>query len=193
MGFVLGFVSRGLAETGRRVLWIQDRLSQLEMGSLYGPGIEAFGLDPDRLLLLKPDRPSDALWAMEEALKCPGIAMVIGEFFQDKGLDLTTTRRLALAAREQDGLGVVIRHQPGSQSTAAWTRWIVTTQSGDVRDGYGGLGAAAFNVILARNRSGPPGQWALVWDKESHEFFEKIPRNLAATAEHGPSYARGAA
>ena len=47
-------------------------------GSLWArPGRS--GLDPARLVLVRAPRDAEILWAMEEGLRAPGIAAVVGE------------------------------------------------------------------------------------------------------------------
>src|SRR6202008_4840971 len=74
----------GLAAQGP-VLWC------LADPDLYGPALQRAGLAPDRLILARTRRDADLLWAMEEGLKTPGLAAVLGE---PHGLDLTASRRL---------------------------------------------------------------------------------------------------
>ena len=51
------------------------------------------------ILHLEVSRPLDALWAMEEGLRCPSLGAVIGEIWGDPAvLDFTATKRLALRA-----------------------------------------------------------------------------------------------
>ena len=71
-------------------------------------GLDLFGLPLHRLLILRVARPLDALWGFEEALKSPPLAVVIAELPQDgAAADLTATRRLSLAARTGNGLGLL--------------------------------------------------------------------------------------
>ena len=58
---------------------IQTDFAALEAGAPYGPGLDLFGLPMARLLVLRVPRPVDALWAMEEALSCRALAIVIAE------------------------------------------------------------------------------------------------------------------
>ena len=53
---------------GRRgsLLWIAEDMALAESGAPYGPGLEAFGLRPERLLTVAAARARDLLWAMEE-------------------------------------------------------------------------------------------------------------------------------
>ena len=93
----------------------------LETGALYGPGLDQFGLDTERLLVARVARPVDALFAMEEALKCRALATVVAELSDDA--DLTATRRLSLAARDGGALGLLLRHKLSDAPSAAFTRW----------------------------------------------------------------------
>ena len=58
------------------VLWCVMARSRAE---LYGPGLAAFGLDTRRLVIVRCANSQDMLWAMEEGLRDPGLAAVVGE------------------------------------------------------------------------------------------------------------------
>lgn len=173
-------------ESGRReVLWIQTDFATLESGRPYGPGYDLFGLPARRLLLLTVPRPVDLLWAMEEALRSRALAAVIGELPQSGGIagaaaDLTATRRLTLAAREGDSLGLLLRHQPSPLTSSAETRWQVAAAPSRP-DRFGGLGRTAFTLSLTKNRRGPTGRWLVAWDH--HECaFSALSLGVAAAA-----------
>ena len=76
------------------VLWCLSR------PDLYGPGLAAHGLDPARLVLVRAPRDTEILWALEEGLRAPGIAAVVGEVGT---LAAVASRRLQLAA-ERSGI-----------------------------------------------------------------------------------------
>src|SRR6516162_3517002 len=59
--------SQSLARPGEGglVLWCLPRLD------LYGPGLAAHGLDPERVVLVRTSRDAEILWAMEEGLRSP--------------------------------------------------------------------------------------------------------------------------
>src|SRR5438876_2951564 len=84
-------------DKAKQTLWIATDFGSLETGALYGPGLDLIGLDSARLLVVRVARPLDALFAMEEALKCRALVTVVAELGET---DLTATRRLSLAARE---------------------------------------------------------------------------------------------
>ena len=94
------------------MLWIASDFAALEAGDTYGLGCDLFGLAARELVIVKVARATDALWAMEEALKCRALAAAVAELPNDAPLaDLTATRRLTLAAREGGGFGFLLRHR----------------------------------------------------------------------------------
>lgn len=134
-------------------------------GDLYAPGLAAYGLSPDRLVLVQPEgrgrrRADDILWATEEVLRCPKVGGVLAEVGE---LDLAASRRLQLAAEAGGVPGVLLRLGPRRmETTACVTRWRLTAAPGET-DGLPGLGAPAWRAELLRVRGGRPGAWALSW------------------------------
>ena len=129
-GFCAALLGRLSAEPmAGPVLWCQPTLD------LYGPGLAAFGLDPARLIVVTARRPADRLWAMEEGLRCPALAAVLGEL---DALDLTAARRLQLAAETSGVTGFVLHPNGGhpAQATAV-TRWKITAAAAPVSAGHG--------------------------------------------------------
>jgi protein ImuA len=165
-GFVLALAALA-REPHKQTLWIGTDFGNLETGALYGPGLDQFGLATGRLLVAHVARPLDALFAMEEALKCRALGTVIAEFADTP--DLTATRRLALAARDGGGIGLLLRHRASNAPSAARTRWQIAAAP-SVPDEFGGLGRTAFTLSLTRNRRGPCGTWTLIWDHHDHAF-----------------------
>jgi protein ImuA len=189
-GFAFGLAAR--AETaGAHTLYIQHDFTQIEVGRPYLPGLKLSGFDTGSLIYLHVPRAEDVLWAMSEALKCRGFAAVIAEFpAQTRVLDLTMTRRLALASQEGLGFGLILRHSAGIEPNAATTRWLVSSAP-SVSDRFGGIGAPSFNLDLVKNRFGPSAQWRVEW--QSHERIFAIPslsRGLAGTFADRPHRAR---
>ncbi len=95
-----------------------------EWGRPYGPGLAAFGLDPDTLLLVEARRPREALWAAEEGLACRALSAVVTEIRGDPPLvDLTATRRLVLRAARSGVTAILVRPGTADGLSAARTRW----------------------------------------------------------------------
>ena len=166
-GFALALVA--LTRREAPVLWVQTDFAALEGGALYGPGLDLFGLPMERLVTLRVTRPIDVLWAKEEALKSRAVAAVLAELPGDGAVaDLTATRRLALAAREGGGFGLLLRHRASPVASAAATRWEVAGHPSE-SDAYG-LGRTALSLTLTRNRRGPCGRWIVCWDHHERAF-----------------------
>jgi protein ImuA len=152
-GFALG-----LASSGARLVWIAEDMALIESGAPYGPGLEAFGLAPERLLTAAAARRCDLLWAMEEALRCRTVAAVIGELRHGE-IDPVAVRRLSLAAGMSGALALLLRAAPPRDASTAATRWIAGAAPHD-----------RFAVRLTRNRRGPLGAWILQWSDDDERF-----------------------
>ena len=180
-GFALALAALA-REPQKETLWIATDFGVLETGALYGPGLDQFGLATARLLMVRVPRPIDALFAMEEALKCRALATVVAEHGPPP--DLTATRRLSLAARHGGGLGLVLRHKADDAPSAAATRWRIAAAP-SAPDELGGLGPTTFALTLTRNRRGPCGDWTLAWDHHEHAF-SALSLGVAAAARDRP-------
>ncbi|MBA4789459.1 MAG: hypothetical protein H2042_07155 [Rhizobiales bacterium] len=162
LAFGLALAARALRRRRRPVLAVQQDVAGYEGGWLYGPGLEAAGLPEGALILVRVRRAEEALLVMEEALKCSGLAAVLGEVGTPLPDALTATRRLSLAARAGGGLGLLLRPAPDTAPCAAVTRWRIAPATSRPLDAFGGLGAPCLSADLTRNRHGPPGAWRLV-------------------------------
>ena len=94
---------QALAGRGRSVVWITPPYVP------YAPALLQRGLPLERVLWIRTGRPQAALWAAEQALRCPAIGAVLGwsAHIVDRSL-----RRLQLAAETGHTLGVL--HRPAS-------------------------------------------------------------------------------
>lgn len=149
------------------VFWVVQR------DDLYPPGLQAFGLDPGRVIFLRVDKDAEALSAMESALRTKGVGAVVGEV---AALDLTASKRLQLACEQWGVTGFVLRratrptpHKAGQARdgkrpapSSAATRWRVTPAP-SVTD-EPGLGVSRWQVALERNRGGRTGAWIVECD-----------------------------
>jgi protein ImuA len=162
LGPAIGFAAALAATIARRrnrpVLWLAPRLT------LYPPGLAAYGLTPDRLLVARAVKPADLLWALEEAARSPSLAAIIA---QDVRADLTASRRLQLAAEAGGATPLLLNTaQPAGATNAATTRWHITPAPGQPRpgeDAWPGLADPVWHVALQRCRAGRPGAWRLLW------------------------------
>ena len=100
---------------------------------------------------------------MEEALKCKGLAAVIGELGE---INFTQTRRLQLAAEQSRVTGFVLRSDAKKLSaTACVARWNISHLPSELEDGMPGVGFPRWNVELLKVRNGNPGSWKVEWSE----------------------------
>jgi protein ImuA len=162
------------------LVWIVEELSLLENGAPYGPGLDGIGVAPERLITVAAARGRDVLWAMEEALRCRAVGMVIGEI-RGRGIDAVATRRLAIAAATGGTLGLILRTAPDDAPSAAATRWIIAPARSAPQAGgherWHGAALPRLNAHLVRNRRGHLGRWILEWNSVEQRF------ELAADSE----------
>ena len=170
----------------RLILWcLQDQA--MDAGGLYPAGFAPLGLDPARVLAVRAKHDTDVLWVMEEALRCPALAAVVGEV---KTADLTASRRLQLAAEASGITSLLLR--PASDvlgPSAATTRWRLAASPSNPRGWAGGLnepGAVCWQATLFRCRGGAPGNWLMEWCDETGDLA------LAASVRNRPDRPRDA-
>jgi protein ImuA len=170
MGFACALAALAAAD-GRQVLCIETDFATFEGGAPYGLGLDHCGLSLDRLLILRVTHPRDALWAFEEALRCPALAATLAELPEDgAAADPVATRRLSLAAQAGGGLGLLLRQRATPMPTAAMTRWQVAAALSEP-DRFGGLGRTRFDLSLNRNRRGRCGRFIASWNHDERSFL----------------------
>ncbi|HSG32935.1 MAG TPA: hypothetical protein VLA37_00250 [Sphingomonadaceae bacterium] len=173
-----GLQAQGLDADDRRwLLWVQDRASLRLTGRPYRPG-----LPPQlraRLVHVAARSPEDALFALEEGLRCRELACVIGELAGNpRALGLTASRRLSLAAEKHGVPLFLIRHDAERDLSSARMRWdIRSAPSSRPRWNEAAPGAPAWQAELFRARGHRQGQWIL--------------RNEGGNLVHGPLPVRG--
>lgn len=151
----------GGAEDARHVLWVQDRRAMQLNGR---PCVQ--GLPPDlrhRLIHIAAATPEDALFALEEGLKCHDFACVIGEIAGNpRALNFTASRRLSLTA-ERHGVRLwLVRLDAEPDLSSARMRWrAAAAPSPPPRWNAAAPGAATWRAELFRARRHAPGEWML--------------------------------
>ncbi|MEZ5824462.1 MAG: hypothetical protein R3C97_06890, partial [Geminicoccaceae bacterium] len=158
-GFAASVAGRSLA-SGGVLVWCETTSVTRDLGAVYGPGLAAFGIMPERLVMVRCRDRRELLWAFEEALRCRAVACAIGEVGE---LDLNASRRLQLAAEEGGALGLLLRAKTGGRRQAgreaahaplaALTRWQVEPLRRD--------GRTLWQVDLWQVKGGAPGSWEI--------------------------------
>ena len=76
---------------------------------VYPPAICEHGIPLERFVIVRPKSHREAVWAVDQALRCPAVAVVISPLAR---LDERWSRRLQLAAESGGGLGLVLKPTP---------------------------------------------------------------------------------
>jgi protein ImuA len=152
-GFLLAQVP-----TDKPLLWVQDRMAILESGRIHPPG-----LPTQDLIHVEARNARDALWAMEEGVRCSALSCVIGEIWGDpKALDFTATRRLAIASERSGTPCWLVRLGGAANLSGARMRWRIASAPSLVHPlDSKAPGAPAWDAELFRARGFPSGHWTL--------------------------------
>lgn len=155
------------------IFWLRTDEAERRGGRIYGPGLAELGGDPDALVLgVAPDSKT-LLRSAADAARCPGLgALVVECWGKCAELDLTASRRLALAA-EQSGVTLfLLRLEAEPVPSAADTRWAVSAAPSPALEADA-PGAPAFDIELLRRRAGPAGmRWRLEWNRDRLIFAD---------------------
>jgi protein ImuA len=145
----------------RMVLWVQDRTSIRLTGR---PCLH--GLPQDlchRLIHVEARTPEDALFALEEGLRCRDFAFVLGEITGNpRALSFTASRRLSLTA-ERHGVPLwLVRVDAVEDLSSARMRWKAgPAASPPGRWNATAPGTPSWLAELFRARGYPSGEWIL--------------------------------
>jgi protein ImuA len=214
--FALAMASRFASAGPGSIVWVIEDFAAREWGAPYGPGLALHGLDPARLVLVRAADTRDALWALEEALKCRSCVAVVGELWGSAKLyDLATTKRLADAARAGGGAAILVHPALPASSTSlssgARGRFAVAGRVStpprsiaDLRDDPRRRplpGAQAWSIRLLKVQAeggralpfDPERRHDVIWKAEEGVFGDALSVHLAAgSADARPVGARHA-
>jgi protein ImuA len=159
-------------------------------GRIHGRGLATYGLDPDKIIWVDARDRADRLWAMEQALACPGLLAAVIELEAGPGgrsqerRDVVE-RRLQLAAEAGGVLGLVLRPMAdagsGSGGGIADTRWEVRSAASDDWQ-------PTWHVALRRVRGGVGGDWLLRWDAAARNFHAYVCEKPNAGTAFGTDF-----
>jgi len=165
-GFIAGLLS-ALMQDGAACVWISTARR------LFPASLRSFNVEPERVIFMDVDTEKDALWIMEEALHCEGLAAVVAEV---DGISLVESRRLQLAVEESGVTGFILRKDARRMaSTIATARWQISHLPSELEAGMPGVGFPRWQVELLKVRNGIPGNWIMEW---AGEGFLEVKRVL---------------
>lgn len=184
-----------LRTVGRRapIFWLRTDDSERHEGMIHGPGLVELGGDPGTLVVGQAPDSRSLLRSAADAARCPGLDVLIVECRgRMTGLDLTASRRLALAV-EQSGVTLfLLRLEAEPVPSAAETRWAVTSRPSQPLEANA-PGAPVFEIELLRWRAGPAGmRWRLEWNRDRLIFIEPaLPGAVVPLPSRRPVSANG--
>lgn len=153
-GFIGGLLAV-LMKEGAACVWIGTARK------LFPVSLKMFNVAPERIIFVDVAQEKDALWVMEEALKCEGLAAVVAEL---NSLNLIESRRLQLAVEQSGVTGFILRKAANKSVNAiATARWQITPLPSESEDDMPGIGYPRWRVELLKVRNGHPGKWTLEW------------------------------
>jgi protein ImuA len=161
-GFMAAMLSR--IRPGAPLFLVTSPCGLAAFGRPYGHGLNGLGLDPARVILVAAPNATQALWAMEEALRSAVPAAVVGVIGK---LDFRASQRLHISAGETGRLLLLLR--PPGMASVAVTRWRVAAEQA-ARDRFGLIARWRWQLKLERCRNGRPGQWIVEFDHATHRF-----------------------
>lgn len=174
----------GEGEDTRQVLWVQDRAAIRKGGRPCLAGLPQ-GL-AHRLIHVAAASPEDALFALEEGLKCRDLACVIGEIAGNpRALSFTASRRLSLTAEKHGVRLWLVRLDAAPDLSSARMRWSArAAPSAPGRWNPAAPGPATWHAELFRARTHAPGQWSLSDDAGTLRLAGEFDTDAAPDPVH---------
>lgn len=171
------------------IFWVRE--AKARRGTRpYGHGLAELGIAPDSLFLVDAPDCIAALRAGADITRCGAVGAVIIEATgKAPALDLTASRRLALAAGQTGVLTLLFRTGAEPVPSAAHTRWQVASAPSTPFPANA-PGRPAFEVTLLRHRGGIAGIEArLEWNRDRQSFETPLSGGVPAAAFGGTGQA----
>lgn len=160
---VRGFAAMLGVRFGGPLLWVGAD------PTLNGSGLLELGLDPNRVTLLMVQDEAVLLAAAADVLRCPAVGVAV---IEAPRLDLTASRRLALAAETSGATALVLRIGGQPVPSAAQTRWGIAPAPSRALEPEA-PGYPSFDVELQRQRGGIADlRWRVEWNRDRQCFID---------------------
>lgn len=187
-GAIHEFISDGVEQTAASTGFISCLLGMLmqhpglcvwiSLGKrLFPPALVHYDIDPSRIIFIQLNREKEALWALEESLKCSSLSAVVAEI---KDLDLISCRRLQLAVEKSRVTCFIHRFRPKQLYSVAFaSRWRIRPAVSRNEDHLPGIGHPFWDVELEKVRNGKSGHWQIGWYKGKFCYTEPLSAQTA--------------
>jgi protein ImuA len=153
------------------LLWVREDRGVRNGGALYAPGLLDLGCDPERIIIVTAADTLSLLRAGADSVRCGQAGVVVLEpWGQAAALDLTASRRLAMAAAAAGVFTLVVRVDAVPVPSAAHSRWQVAAAPSPPL-AANAPGHPAFDINLLRHRGGIAGfETRLEWNRDARHF-----------------------
>lgn len=169
------------------IMWLREANAERRGGCLHAPGLAELGLDPGRVVLGVLDDAESLLRIASEVVRCPDLAVAVIELWRSpRVLDLTASRRLAVAAERSGVTALMLRAEAEPGPSAAHSRWSVAAAAAAPLEAAA-PGHPTFDVQLLRQRGGRADLgWRVEWDRDTKIFRDAaLSRALSAPSGGG--------
>ena len=155
------------------LFWVRDDRVERDAGRVYAPGLAELGSAIHGMTVITAQDTVSILRAAADIAACSAAGVVIIEpWARAPELDLTASRRLALAAARSGVMTLIVRAGAEPAPSAAQTRWRVGSAPSRAF-AAGAPGLPAFDISLLRHRGGIAGfDTRVEWDCDQRTFRE---------------------
>lgn len=171
--------------------------------NIYPPALASWGIDLDKVVLVRPQSDVDALWAVDQSLRTPAVAAVVADV---ERIDDRAARRMQLAAEQGGGLALLLR-PASARRGPSWAdiQWMVRALVADtnsVRTAPVSLASPAvtshnqdrrLQVQLVRVRGGKAGATVRLRVSARDGTLQEVERHEPTGALHLASQLASAA
>lgn len=178
--FALACAAAALDQRAGDLVIVEDGTHARIWGGMYGPGLQALGVDPRRVLLVSMHTPKATHACLEDCARTTGLAGVLAFAGPKAGFSLSGARRVQLAAEQGRSVVMIVQslRTPHFAPAFARLRIAAAPSRGVVLRGASlpDLGPPAWAVHLERARSGArPQTFELEYDNATHRLYQLTP------------------
>jgi protein ImuA len=145
--------------------------------NIYPPSLTSWGIDLDKLVLVRPQSDVDALWVVDQSLRTPAVAAVVADV---ERIDDRAARRMQLAAEQGGGLALLLRPASARRGPSwAEIQWMVRAvpTASDAQD-------RRLQVQLVRVRAGKAGASLQLRVSAMDGTLHEVERHESTSAMH---------
>lgn len=191
-GFTICLLRQLLSQAGPSesgpIVWCPAS-SSAAGGMLYGAGLAALGLDPDRLLIVNAPSPTRRLVVLEDILRTNGLAAVVAEYDgtrQSADYWMRLARRTQLAAESSMNTGFLLGWPVSASGFESLWHVAPATNAKNSDASNWNDWRTVWDIDLKHARGGRVHQLRLAWNASDNELSDTMPDAPKAQSEYQP-------